>query len=152
MNHTFELLKLIIFGNACYFLSQSNFIIFILINLIIKISKHVKIELNPNNFDPFLLLFNIIFLFTKIVMLQLDVFVYTIDSMYLGNSILKIYNSIETLYCNFRSYISNLIKGTISKIIFGNNNIIKKQPAPTRELNNIKDINNFLDNLDNIKI
>ena len=108
--------------------------------------------LNPNNFDPFLLLFNIIFLFTKIVMLQLDVFVYSIDKTYLGNNILKVYNSIEKLYCNFKSYFLNLIKSTFSKVIFGNNNTINKQPAPTRELNNIKDINNFLDNLDNIKI
>jgi hypothetical protein len=149
MNQTFELLKLIIFGNAYYFLGQSNFIIFILISLIIKISKHVNIELNPNNIDPFLLLFNIIFLFTKIIMLQLDVYVYTIDSTYLGNKILKGYNIIENLYCNFKSYFLNLTKSKLSKIIFGNNiNMTIKKQVQSNKLNSIKDINNFLDNLE----
>lgn len=149
MNQTFELLKLIIFGNACYFLSQSNFIIFILINLIIKISTHVKIELNLNNIDPFLLLFNIIFLFTKIIMLQLDVYVYTINNTYLGNNILKVYNNIENLYCNIRAYLLGLMKSTLSKIIFGNNiNMTIKKQEHANKLNNMSDINNFLDNLE----
>ena len=149
MNQTFELLKLIIFGNAYYFLGQSNFIIFILISLIIKISKHVNIELNPNNIDPFLLLFNIIFLFTKIIMLQLDVYVYTIDTTYLGNKILKGYNIIENLYCKSKTYVLNLMKSTFSKIIFGNNiNMTIKKQVQSNKLNSIKDINNFLDNLE----
>ena len=150
MNHTFELLKLIIFGNAYYFLSQSNFIIFILINLIIKISTHVKIELNINNMDPFLLLFNIIFLFTKIIMLQLDVYVYTINNTHLGNNILTVYNNIELVYCNIRSYLLGLMKSTVSRIVYGANiTMTTKKQTPSNKLNNISDINNFLDNLEN---
>jgi hypothetical protein len=146
MNQTFELLKLIIFGNAFYFLNQSNVIIFILIYIILRISPHIKIELNPSNLDIITMMFNILFLLTKIFVLQLKLFIMSINSTTIGHSILKVYNYFENLYCNSRLYILNWIREKFTKMIFGDN--IKKQMQST-SLSNIKDINNFLDNLEN---
>ena len=141
MNQSFELLKLIIFSNAFCYLSEYNFIIFILINLIVKISNNVHLEFNPTNFDPFVLLFNIIFLLSKVFILQLNVMIGVINRTYIGKHIMCIYNYFEVIYISIKSYF----KSKISRMIFGKE-IVKN--SNIRKLNNQSDINNFLDNLD----
>jgi len=141
MNQSFELLKLILFSNAYYYLSESNFVIFILINLIIKISNHVKLEFNPTNLDPFVLLFNILFILTKVFVLQLNILVTVLNNTYIGKHIMYIYNYFELKYINIISYI----KSKITDIIFGKKNVRSNN---IQKLNNQLDINNFLDNLE----
>jgi hypothetical protein len=141
MNQSFELLKLIIFSNAYFYLSEYNFIIFILINLIVRISNHVHLEFNPTNFDPFVLLFNIIFLLSKVFILQLNIMIGSVNKTYIGNYVMYVYNYFEGKYISIKSYFKSKITGIIfGKEIVKNSNI--------RKLNNQSDINNFLNNLE----
>ena len=130
-----ELLKLILFGTAYSYLSSSYFIIFILINLIVKIAMNSKIEYNINKLDPIMFIINIFAIIGKLILLQLNMLILQFNKTTIG----KYYNYCDTKYIELRNYI----------MLYPVNLLMKQEFNINKNKNmNKTNIAEFLDELD----
>ena len=169
-----ELLKLIVFLTAYYNLILRDFIIFILINIIMKICNAAKIELDITKLDNVSVCINIYKIISTLVSLQTYNIITRVNQTYIGNKILSFHNFMETSYLTIKQKVLSGFGNLFMRIIFGGNipdlskinpddliallgnvtgnnfksNIIKPQHIKEKKgLNNIQDIHNFLDSL-----
>ena len=160
-----ELLKLILFSTAFSFLSASAFFDLIIFTCMLKlVYKKNNMYINLNDADPMMIMMNLMNIMMHLVFYQLTIFIQVLKQNKYGNYVITTYSNLNQKYLELRNIVFNFVllkplKVVLKKII-GPLMINYQELKPTEipkmnkslnvpdvNLNNNKDINDFLDKI-----